>query len=253
MPSFRIVLIMALASFVGFNKVIAQQNFVNVPSCEQTPENKCFFQQQMNINRNQIQSNSTFDYGLGKGFELGINLFGINYLKEKGRLETNNQPDNGPLEPQILLNGQKFFRISDHYRLGAGLQAGTTLTEGSGKRSWAAFAYTNLRYAFSEEKLKLVAGVFRANAAYSGEKSHFGLMGGAELRLKKNISLVGDCLWGSPFLNAATLGLIWFARPQLPVTFAWQLPWKDSKNLQAFVLELTYAPLSHLKNHHDRK
>lgn len=48
----------------------AQQSFINVPSGELTPVKNLFFQQQLNINE-LFQSNTTIDFGLGKGFECG--------------------------------------------------------------------------------------------------------------------------------------------------------------------------------------
>ncbi len=251
MRAFRLLIFSFFLILNSFFRGFAQQNFVNVPSCEETPEKKFFCQQQFNFNRLQYQFNTTIDYGFGHEFELGFNLFGFNYLKNLERLETNDQPGNGPLEPQILINGQKFFRISDRFRLGTGLQFGTAMVRMAGKRTWAGMVYSNVRYAGPGEKCKMVLGFFGANAAYSGEKNHPGLMAGFEFRILKKFFLVGDVLTGSPYLNAATLGCIWFPRPQYPVTFAWQMPWKESKNLQAFVLELTYAPLIHLKKRHE--
>ena len=55
------------------NFLMAQQNFINVPSGEVTQARKFFVQEQLNFNEI-IQSNTTVDYGLGHGFEIGINI-----------------------------------------------------------------------------------------------------------------------------------------------------------------------------------
>lgn len=57
----------------------SQQNFINVPSVEVTKKHKLFFQQQFNFSQ-LVQSNSTIDYGLGNGFEIGVTILGLNKL-----------------------------------------------------------------------------------------------------------------------------------------------------------------------------
>ena len=54
---------------------VAQQNFINVPSGEATKAKGFFFQQQFNFNEI-IQSNTTIDYGIGKGFEIAQGRLG---------------------------------------------------------------------------------------------------------------------------------------------------------------------------------
>ncbi len=213
-----------------------------MPSCEKTPKGKWFFQQQTNVNHLQIQSNTTLDYGLGHNFELGLNVFGLNYIKNENRLELNKLPGQGPLEPQLLLNGQHFFQVSEETRLGIGLQTGSEMMDLGNINAWSSMAYLNSRHCFWNEKVKLVLGLFGANAAYSGVKSHAGIMGGFEFRFQKKLAFIGDLMAGSPFLNSRTLGLIWYFYPEFPITFGWQLPWKQSRSLQAFILELSYAP-----------
>lgn len=73
-----------LITLIIFTKLgaVAQQNFINVPSSEATIKNKVFFQQQLNFNE-LIQSNSTLDFGLGKGFEVGANILGLNFSDKK--------------------------------------------------------------------------------------------------------------------------------------------------------------------------
>ena len=56
----------------------SQQNFINVPSGDVTSCKKVFFQEQLNFNES-IQSNTTIDLGIGKGFELGVNILGLDF------------------------------------------------------------------------------------------------------------------------------------------------------------------------------
>ena len=61
----------------------AQQNYFNVPSSDITEKNKVFFQHQINISTDVIQNNTTFDFGLGNNYEIGINIIGLNFENKK--------------------------------------------------------------------------------------------------------------------------------------------------------------------------
>ena len=55
---------------------MAQQSLFNVPSSEITERGRWFFQEQLNLSRSGV-SNTTLDYGIGHGMELGLNLFDL--------------------------------------------------------------------------------------------------------------------------------------------------------------------------------
>ena len=80
-----------------------QQNFINVPSSEVTKKGQVFFQQQFNFNE-LVQANSTFDYGLGKGFEAGFNVLGLNYNERRQSFFNNDTNDSDPYNPLIAFN-----------------------------------------------------------------------------------------------------------------------------------------------------
>ena len=53
----------------------AQQNLFNIPSGDITPKNKFFYQHQLNFYAvNELESKSHVVYGVGKGWDLGINF-----------------------------------------------------------------------------------------------------------------------------------------------------------------------------------
>ncbi len=54
-----------------------QQNSFNVPSGQITEYDSLFFQQQFNFSKKSGQNNSTFDYGIGNGFEIAGNLLEV--------------------------------------------------------------------------------------------------------------------------------------------------------------------------------
>ena len=60
---------------LGFRSsiAVAQQSLFNVPSANVTPKGELFFQEQLNFGT-AGESNLTTDIGLGKGFEVGLNV-----------------------------------------------------------------------------------------------------------------------------------------------------------------------------------
>jgi hypothetical protein len=64
----KILLIVCLLSTLITTHTLAQQNLFNIPSGDITPQNKIFFQQQININSiSKYAAKSHFVYGLCKG------------------------------------------------------------------------------------------------------------------------------------------------------------------------------------------
>ena len=96
-----------LSSLVSYS----QQNYINVPSSEATTKHKLFLQQQLNFNEI-IQSNTTLDFGLGKGFEIGANVLGLNFSDKNRSFIKNDTNDIDPYNPLVMLNGLKQFEIS---------------------------------------------------------------------------------------------------------------------------------------------
>jgi hypothetical protein len=54
-----------------------QQNLFNVPSGQITEYDSLFFQQQFNFSKKSGQNNSTFDCGIGNGFEIAGSLLEV--------------------------------------------------------------------------------------------------------------------------------------------------------------------------------
>ena len=122
-PSFRqlLVAVLAAAALAAFApRASAQQNLFNVPNGKITNMGEMFFQEQFNFSRPVGSSNTTFDFGLGKDFELGFNILDVNFY-ERG------VPSSGPsqVNPDLLLNGQKGFELVDEvWQIGIGTQMG---------------------------------------------------------------------------------------------------------------------------------
>lgn len=120
---FFVFLLVILASVESFS----QQNFFNVPSSDITSKGKIFFQQQVNVLHGDIQFNSTFDYGLGQNFEIGLNYLGLNVLDDN-RLEVVFNDSIIPFTPFLAANFQKRFNLTEHFAITLGGQSGFSTT-----------------------------------------------------------------------------------------------------------------------------
>ena len=63
-----------------FNTSFGQQNLFNIPSGDITSSKKVFYQHQLNVYSDKMESKAHFVYGLGKGWDAGINLVGKGLL-----------------------------------------------------------------------------------------------------------------------------------------------------------------------------
>lgn len=68
-----IIKITILFTFIS-NVSFAQQNLFNIPSGDIAKSKKFFYQHQLNIYSNNLESKAHSLFGLGKGWDAGINL-----------------------------------------------------------------------------------------------------------------------------------------------------------------------------------
>jgi hypothetical protein len=226
----------------GMSKIIiAQQNLFNVPSSEITVKKGLFFQQQFNIN-SVIQSNTNICYGLGNGFEIGANLIGLQINNRFNAIRINDSLDEEPVAPLGLFTFQKVFDISEKFKVGIGTQIGGNIAKHSGKPEiWADFTYLNTKSSFFDEKLSVNAGMYFGNKAYIGAKRAMNFMTGFEASVTPKLHIVGDLIAGHNPIGVSVLGFIYYPKPQIPLSFGWQIP-NSKLNASAFVFELTYVP-----------
>lgn len=233
----KIVLLFALLNSTLFH---GQQNFINVPSAEVTTKRKLFFQQQINCNE-LIQSNSTLDYSLGKGFETGINLLGLNFSdKNKSFLNTDTN-DRDPYNPLVLLNGLKQMELSKRISLAAGTQFGINFTDHK-KRTNASLTYVNFRLTdWLMKNSCFVLGSYCNSRHYGGTGNRVGIWAGSEIALKPNIHVMAESIIGSNALCYTSLGIIYYPIKKMPLTLGIQIP-NTKHNAYSIVFELTIIP-----------
>lgn len=226
--------------FLPFANCLAQQNFINVPSAEVTVKHKLFFQQQINFNEI-IQSNSTLDYGLGKGFEMGINILGLNFSEKNQTFLNNDTNDRDPYNPLIALNGMKSFKLNEKFSLAGGLQAGVNFRDNKKTRG-AGLAYMNVRYhSFLNNKGSLVGGLYYNSLHYGGHGNRLGAWVGGEVPLSPRFHLLAESVLGYNAICFTSVAMVYYPKPNMPLTLGLQIP-NTSNNAYSVVFEFTIVP-----------
>lgn len=183
----------------------AQQNFFNIPSGDITPKNQVFYQHQINLYREGLESKGHFVYGLGRGWDAGINVVGKGaYFRPQWRLMHNDQIRNGPVFPVVMGTVQKQFVLHERLALNLGTQAGTNLTAVNSRREFNHFTYGLANISFGPGR-KILAGGYATNRAYVGEGNHQGVLLGYEWKLTEKWYLMGDWISGR---NSQSVGVI---------------------------------------------
>lgn len=228
------VLFFLLISFMGFS----QQNFFNVPSSDMTKAKHVFFQQQLNFISAGFQSSTTFCYGLGKNYEIGINVIGVT-VDYAASLQDN-------AGTFMVVNGQKKWDVSPAFSAALGGQIGlSSLAEGG------TYAYSNGVYKL--ENTKFAGGLYYTSDAYFGPESRgigtsgvlgkFGFQAGIERNLwKEKLLFQADFISGKHSLGEVVIGGAYFISKNVVLSVGYQKPTMGSKSQDAVVFEITYIP-----------
>jgi hypothetical protein len=234
----KLVLLLCLIYMSGN----AQQNFINVPSGEATTKHRLFFQQQLNFN-NIFQSNSTLDVGLGKGFELGANVLGLNFSDKKGSFLNNDSTDDDPYNPLVLINALKQFELSQHASICIGSQAGINFIDNK-KKSSAGLAYINMCFTdLFIKKSTFVVGSYYNSLHYGGKGNRVGAWAAIEIPVASNFHIMAESIIGNNALCYTSLGVIYYPLKWMPLTLGIQIP-NTKNNAYSIVFELTIVPTS---------
>lgn len=220
--------------------IFCQQNFINVPSSDVTKKLKVFIQEQLNFNE-LIQSNTTLDFGLGKGFEIGTNVLGFNFNNKTKSFLHNDTSDIDPYNPLVCLNGLKRFNISEQFAISLGAQTGINFTDNQ-KPKEATLLYTNFSYSdLLIKESKIVAGAYYNTIHYGGTGNRFGAWCATEIPIIDKLHVMTESILGDNSLSFTSVGVIFYPHPQIPLTLGLQIP-NTTKNSYALVFELTIVP-----------
>ncbi|MFN8116725.1 MAG: hypothetical protein U0W65_11475 [Bacteroidia bacterium] len=234
-------LIILLLFLSQYKSVLSQQNFINVPSSEVTRKNKLFFQQQINFSEI-IQSNTTLDLGLGKGFEIGANVLGLNFSEKNKSFLKNDTNDIDPYNPLVMLNGLKQFELSDKISISSGAQFGLNFRDNK-KTTNAALIYSNfLLKDILIKNSSLAIGGYYNSLHYGGRYGNrVGGWIGSEIPIANKFHIVAESVLGNNALCYSSFGIIYYPKKRIPITVGIQIP-NVKSNAYSIVFELTFVP-----------
>ena len=203
-----------------------------MPTSDITEKDKVFFQEQINLVSLRGTSLTTFTYGLGNNFEIGVNLFNVHFHPTLRNSQN----------PSFLFNLQKGFNLGESHKISIGTQMGLTTPWYTSTVKMSSFSYINT--AIDLKKFgKYYLGGYYADHAYSGRSNSLGFMAGAEYELSPNkVHLIGDLLTGHNSISAAVLGAVVYLPGKWHISMGAQLPVPHShgRNGYGIVFQLTH-------------
>lgn len=221
-------------------QLAAQQNLFNIPAGDLTPKNKFFFQQQTNLyDLKYFEAKNHLVYGLGWGWELGINVVNLKMdFRQKtatpnGRVEYPVQP----MAPLAQLTAQKFFFLSNQFKTSFGTQIGTNPLELGSTTRITHFTYNTWVYE-PRSHVKLVAGPYLSDRGTVGKGNTVGVLVGFEFPISKKILLMGDFISGTNATSVSVLGVNFLATKRVQLCLGGMLPNPNSGNKPGVVVEL---------------
>ncbi len=225
--------------FVHIGRVRAQQTYFNVPSSDIVGKHEVAVQQQVNIAES-LRSTTTFNYGLGREWEVGVNLYNLDYEPAERRFTRNDSTTQQPFGPLLLLNTQKAFDLTKNLEVAIGAQGGLNLTP-TRRPEWVGYLYGHLAGSLHDEHYNWSVGVYTANPRYLGEGPKAGLQAGFDAGIfYQKLHLLGDWISGSHGLGQLVLGAEVYLSKHLPLAVGWQR--NNADGAHAIVIQLTYNP-----------
>lgn len=219
----------------------AQQNLFNVPSSDITAKNKIFIQQQFNIYNTTMASNSTFCMGLGKKYEIGLNVLGLTY-DYKGKKLVSSKTSEEPVYPTYGFNVQKEFlqfkKIA--FSTGAQLLFNSNFT----RTEW--YGYLNSKLEL--KNVKLIAGLYSGDNNYFGKEYRLnttihdiGLQAGVEYQLVKDrLSFQADFISGKTAVSNLIAGFAYNLNTHWILSAGYQMTNNRKLFSNGTVVEITF-------------
>ncbi|MBL8956447.1 MAG: hypothetical protein JNK82_37075 [Myxococcaceae bacterium] len=225
-PALLLALLVALPA-------AAQQSLWNVPAGTGTARGGFFFQEQLNLTRSG-ESNLTTAIGVGKGLELGLNIFHVHLYGDRVPETARNK---------VMVNAVYTFDVTDFMKVQLGGHGGLGRDEHLHREVPAGFAYLLTRFHFEELRLATVVGAYAASESYLGKGWPAGPMLGVEYELVPEWLVVqADLLLGNHEAAVGVIGAALLLPGGWQVAVGLQVPSPFSHNNFGCVVELTHVP-----------
>ena len=224
-------------TFIYWNFISAQQNLFNIPSGDVTSKQELFYQHQLNFYEYyKFESKSHFVKGLGKGWEIGVNLINAKFNFNNPNFFVINETVDGlndsALSPLFLLTGQKQFALSEKIKLNLGTQIGTNFAAGWQNKQFAHFTYALVQFELPHH-IKLIGGGYLSNDAFLGTGNDKGFMLGYEIPLSKRWWLMGDHISGHHSNGMSVIGGLYNISNSVQICFGGLISNRYNQQFQA--------------------
>jgi len=218
----------------------AQQNLFNIPSSDITPKNKFFYQHQLNVYTNKVESKSHLVYGLGKGWDAGLNLVGKGaYFTPEWNGLYNSDAGRGSLYPVLMVTLQKQIPLFKKVNLNVGTQMGLNLSNKVHNKKINYFNYALASYQIGEGR-RIVAGGYLSNRMFTGTGNVAGALIGFEYKLTKHFYLMGDWVSGRNDAGVGVLGGMFVLSKRIQLCGGYAIANPNTPKPNAFVFELNW-------------
>ncbi len=225
--------------FLSSTLVYSQQNLFNIPSGDITRDGKFFYQHQINIYSDEFESKSHLVYGLGGGWDIGVNLIGKGaYFSPDWRVSYNDNPDRGALYPFLMPTLQKQFSLADNLDVNLGTQVGFNISSKLSNKELAFFNYGIGVFHFMDKKSRIVGGVYQTNTMFVGQGNTIGAMLGYEIKLADKFYLMGDWISGNNDSSVGIFGAMYNIGKQTQLCVGALVPNPNTPKPFGIVLEL---------------
>jgi hypothetical protein len=217
----------------------AQQSLFSIPTSEITKAKKLFFQQQFNITED-VESSTTFTYGLGQNWEVGLGVSNLKMSPRGNEHFIQLDSDLPEKNPRLVLNLQKGFDVAEWMKIGIGTSTGLSSAASWNQVSLTDFSYANTQFKIWRKNLRLLGGGYYINEAFAGPGSRWGYMVGFDLPIvPKKLRLQGDYFSGLHSHSLITAGLAWVFRNHWQLGIGGQMPGPGTSNPYGAVIQLS--------------
>jgi hypothetical protein len=193
----------------------------NLPSITVISSGAWNVAEELNVAREFGGSNTTVDYGFASGWNVGFSLLNAGLYTSPGI----------PLwDPNVLLNLEKNFHLSDNWDVVIGTQIGNSPWDDDISSRIEHYTYIDTQGNLPRGWGKFHAGVYTANNAMSGNGNVVGYLAGLLLPVNSTTQLILDYVSGRSGLSTATVQLRWALGVHWQVGAGVQLPAPNSGN-----------------------
>ena len=229
----RIFMLCLLISFSGF----AQKNVIAVPLAEVVDKKKVLIQPSVTFNKDLLQLGNILTFGLGNNFQAGITLTDVtlNFGPENEFFPIEKvQPG---VNPEILLNLQKGFKITDKTWIAIGTLTGANIaTEGT---NFSMFSYINGQTNVGKNTILL--GIYHGEETYLvTDEKEFGILAALEIPVTQKWTLLGDYISGDNARSYIQTGLEVKLNSEWSIMGGAGFPAPDSGNKTIGIVQISY-------------